>query len=201
MADETHVHPGDGSAGGWGSVKSLGSILRREHVVIEGAGVLIHQNKADGYSCVSCAWGKPAKPHPFEFCENGAKATAWELTARRATPEFFLRHTVQELETWSDHDLEEQGRLTAPMRWDRRTDRYLETTWEEAFGRLPQSCGRKRPRASSSTPPDAPRSKPPTCISCSHACTAATIFRAAPTCATRAPRSPCPRRSASQWAP
>src|SRR5215469_4035811 len=136
MADETHVHPGDGSAGGWGSVKSLGSILRREHVVIEGAGVLIHQNKADGYSCVSCAWGKPAKPHPFEFCENGAKATAWELTHRRAPPEFFLKYTVRELETWSDHDLEQQGRLTAPMRWDPRTDRYLETTWEEAFAEI-----------------------------------------------------------------
>jgi molybdopterin-dependent oxidoreductase alpha subunit len=133
MADETRFEPHDRPAGGWGSVKSLGSILRREHVVIEGAGVLTHQNKADGYTCVSCAWGKPAKPHTFEFCENGAKATAWELTARRAPPEFFLQHTVRELETWSDHDLEEQGRLTAPMRWDPRTDRYLQTTWEHAF--------------------------------------------------------------------
>jgi len=133
MADETRFHPDDRPAGGWGSVRSLGSILRREHVVIEGAGVLIHQNKPDGFACVSCAWGKPAEPHPFEFCENGAKATAWELTSRRAPPEFFLQHTVRELETWSDHDLEEQGRLTAPMRWDPRTDRYLETTWEEAF--------------------------------------------------------------------
>ena len=136
MADEARFHPDEGPAGGWGSVKSLGSILRREHVVIEGAGVLIHQNKPDGFACVSCAWGKPAEPHPFEFCENGAKATAWELTARRAPPEFFLQHTVRELETWSDHDLEEQGRLTAPMRWDARTDRYLETTWEEAFAEI-----------------------------------------------------------------
>jgi len=23
----------------------------------------------------SCAWAKPAAPHVFEFCENGAKAT------------------------------------------------------------------------------------------------------------------------------
>jgi molybdopterin-dependent oxidoreductase alpha subunit len=136
MADETRFHPDEGPAGGWGSVKSLGSILRREHIVIEGAGVLMHQNKPDGFACVSCAWGKPAEPHPFEFCENGAKATAWELTSRRAPPEFFLQHTVRELETWSDHDLEEQGRLTAPMRWDPRTDRYLETTWEEAFAEI-----------------------------------------------------------------
>ncbi len=136
MTDETRFHPDEGPAGGWGSVKSLGSILRREHVVIEGAGVLMHQNKPDGFACVSCAWGKPAEPHPFEFCENGAKATAWELTSRRAPPEFFLQHRVSELQTWSDHDLEEQGRLTAPMRWDPQSDRYLETTWEQALAEI-----------------------------------------------------------------
>ena len=136
MADDPRFEPYDSPAGGWGSLRSLGSALRREHVVIEGAGVLIHQNKADGFACVSCAWGKPEKPHPFEFCENGAKATAWELTTRRAPPEFFLQHSVRELESWSDHDLEAQGRLTAPMRWDPKTDRYLESTWESAFAEI-----------------------------------------------------------------
>jgi hypothetical protein len=65
MADDIRFDQDDSPAGGWGSVKSLGSILRREHVVVEGAGVLIHQNKPDGFACVSCAWGKPAEPHPF----------------------------------------------------------------------------------------------------------------------------------------
>jgi len=136
MADEPRFEHYDRPAGGWGSVKSLGSILRQEHVLFEGANILRHQNKPDGYSCVSCAWAKPAKPHPFEFCENGAKATAWELTSRRAPPEFFLQHTVKELLAWSDHDLEEQGRLTAPMRWDPKTDRYLEVSWQDAFAEI-----------------------------------------------------------------
>ena len=43
--------------------------------------------------CVSCAWAKPADPRVFEFCENGAKATAWEITSKRVTPDFFARHT------------------------------------------------------------------------------------------------------------
>ncbi len=136
MTDEIKFEEYNSPAGGWGSVKSLGSILRQEQVGVEVAGVLIHQNKPDGFACVSCAWGKPAKPHPFEFCENGAKATAWELTSRRAPPEFFLQHTVGELEKWSDHDLEDQGRLTAPLRWDATTDRYIETSWEEAFASI-----------------------------------------------------------------
>lgn len=115
-------------AGGWGSVASLASILTREHVVLSGARLLLHQNKPDGFACVSCSWAKPAKPHPFEFCENGAKATAWEITSKRAPPDFFKGHEVTSLEAWTDHALESEGRLTAPLRWDHATDRYLAVT-------------------------------------------------------------------------
>jgi molybdopterin-dependent oxidoreductase alpha subunit len=82
---------------------------------------------------VSCAWAKPAHPHPFEFCENGAKATAWELTNRRATPEFFAAHTIAELQTWSDFRLEQVGRLTQPMRYDAASDTYVVVEWDAAF--------------------------------------------------------------------
>ncbi|QKJ94158.1 FdhF/YdeP family oxidoreductase [Agrobacterium pusense] len=122
-----------GPAGGWGSAKSVGEVLLREHVPLSGPTLLKHQNKPQGYMCVSCAWAKPAKTHPLEFCENGAKATAWEITNRRADSAFFARHTLAELEGWRDHDLEEQGRLTQPMRWDAATDRYLPVSWQAAF--------------------------------------------------------------------
>jgi anaerobic selenocysteine-containing dehydrogenase len=133
MNDEVRIEEYDHPAGGWGSLKSVSSVLVREHVAVEGVRLLRHQNKPDGYACVSCAWAKPAKPHVAEFCENGAKATAWEITNRRTTPEFFRQHTVTQLESWSDHDLEEHGRLTAPLRWDRASDQYVETTWDDAF--------------------------------------------------------------------
>lgn len=97
------------------------------------------QNKPDGFMCVSCAWAKPSPPHRFEFCENGAKATAWETTAKRARPDFFAAHTVAELERWRDHDLEDLGRLTHPLRWDETSDRYVPVSWEEAF----QEIGRE----------------------------------------------------------
>jgi molybdopterin-dependent oxidoreductase alpha subunit len=145
MTEEVRFEHYDHPAGGWGSVKSLGNILRREHIPIEGSLALLHQNKPDGYACVSCAWAKPAKPHPFEFCENGAKATAWELTAKRVTPEFFQQHTLTELESWADHDLEEEGRLTAPMRWDASQDRYVETSWDEVFEEIAQELRRQKP--------------------------------------------------------
>jgi len=128
----TYTHP----SGGWGSVQSVGRSLLRERVPLKGARLLMHQNKPDGFACVSCAWAKPAKPHPFEFCEEGAKATTWEITNRRCTPAFFDAHTVTSLEAWSDRALEEQGRLTHPLRWDATTDKYLPVTWESALAEI-----------------------------------------------------------------
>ena len=125
--------PYAGPSGGYGSLKSVGEVLLREEVPVSGAETLMHQNKPDGFMCVSCAWGKPAKPHPFEYCENGAKATAWETTKRRVDPDFFRKHALGALEGWLDYDLEEAGRLTHPLRWDPSTDKYVPVSWESAF--------------------------------------------------------------------
>ncbi|MFO1037961.1 MAG: FdhF/YdeP family oxidoreductase [Geminicoccaceae bacterium] len=134
--DDIQIEPYTGPAGGWGSLKSVESILLGEGRLVSGSTILLKQNKPDGYACVSCAWAKPADPHPFEFCENGAKATAWELTTKRVTPEFFARHTIADLMGWPDHDLEEAGRITHPMRWDPASDRYLPVSWEDAFAEI-----------------------------------------------------------------
>jgi formate dehydrogenase major subunit len=123
-------------AGGWPSLKATGSILLREHIPLEGGRILLKQNKPDGYACVSCSWAKPAEPHTAEFCEEGAKATAWEITGKKLTPDFFRAHTLAELRTWHDHDLEAGGRITAPMRWDSSLDKYVEVGWDEAFAAI-----------------------------------------------------------------
>jgi molybdopterin-dependent oxidoreductase alpha subunit len=123
-------------AGGWGSVQSLGRSLTRERVPISGSRVLLHQNKPDGFACVSCSWAKPANPLPFEFCEEGAKATTWEITGRRCGLDFFEAHTVSELEAWTDHALEEQGRLTHPLRYDTTSDKYVPVEWEQAISEI-----------------------------------------------------------------
>jgi len=130
------VRPYKGPAGGYGSLKSVAEILIREGLPVEGVRVTSRQNKPDGFMCVSCAWAKPAQPHPAEFCENGAKATAWEITKRRVDPDFFARHTLRELEGWRDFDLEEAGRLTQPMRWNAATDKYEPVAWQDAFSEI-----------------------------------------------------------------
>ena len=129
--------PYEGPAGGWGSVRSLADMLTKEQAPISSSKVLYTQNKPDGFMCVSCAWAKPADPHVFEFCENGAKATTWEITSKRVTPAFFAARTVTEIDrTFDDHQLEAAGRLTHPMRWDAATDKYVPVSWEEAFAEI-----------------------------------------------------------------
>jgi len=127
------IEPYRGPVGGWGSVKGVTEILLREAIPLKGSLALWRQNKPQGFACVSCSYGRPQHLSHFEFCENGAKATAWEITDKRCPPEFFATHTVTELESWSDLELEEVGRLTAPMRWDSAIDKYLQIPWTEAF--------------------------------------------------------------------
>lgn len=126
----------DGPAGGWGSLRGIARIAGKEGVSPGALATLLEQNKPGGFACVSCAWTKPADHHPVEFCENGAKATLWELTSREATPDVFARHTVTELKTFSDYDLEQLGRLTHPMRFDRASDHYVPCSWDEAFAEI-----------------------------------------------------------------
>jgi len=147
MRQKAKIKPYDGPAGGWGSVGAVASILSQEEVAILGSEILLSQNKADGFMCVSCSWAKPEKPHPFEFCENGAKATAWEITHKKVTHEFFAEHTLTELRGWSDHELEEQGRLTTPMRYDRASDKYVPIAWEEAFRQIGAELNALDPRS------------------------------------------------------
>jgi molybdopterin-dependent oxidoreductase alpha subunit len=146
-SDDPEVKPFRGPAGGWGSVRSLADILPREHLGPEGYRELARQNKPDGFMCVSCAWPKPADHHPAEFCEEGAKATAWELTRLRTTPEFFAEHTLAELRGWKDYDLEQHGRLTHPMRYDPATDKYVAASWEEAFDEIGRELKRIDPKS------------------------------------------------------
>lgn len=131
-----HYRPYTSASGGWGSAHSVMNILWREQALGRAPAALLRQNKPKGFACVSCAWAKPGNPHALEFCENGAKATAWELTSLRTGPDFFEQHSLADLRQWDDYDLEQHGRLTHPLRYDPTTDRYKVTTWDEAYAEI-----------------------------------------------------------------
>ncbi|MBO3759341.1 FdhF/YdeP family oxidoreductase [Ciceribacter sp. L1K22] len=134
--DTTFIGKKSAAAGGWGALKSCGKQLLQSGMPLSGARTMLKANQPDGFDCPGCAWGDPEHGSSFEFCENGVKAVSWEATEKRATPEFFAEHTVSDLRKLSDYELELNGRLTHPMRYDAATDRYLAVAWEDAFAEI-----------------------------------------------------------------
>jgi len=126
---QTYHHP----AGGWGAAAATAKVLMEQSVITKGSRALLAMNQPGGFKCPSCAFPDADCKKTLEFCENGAKALAFEATKRRVTREFFAQHTVAELMAQSDYWLEMQGRLTEPMRYDATTDKYVPVSWDDAF--------------------------------------------------------------------
>lgn len=126
------------AAGTEAVTSSLGHTIRQSGF-FRGNKLLFGLNQATGFDCPSCAWPDPSgERSPFEYCENGAKAVAWEATKRRVTPEFFARHSIPDLLRQSDHWLENQGRLTHPMLRRPGSDHYEPIDWVDAFAIVAQ---------------------------------------------------------------
>jgi molybdopterin-dependent oxidoreductase alpha subunit len=133
MAPKKSIQSYHAAAGGWGALRATAKALEEQGIPVSGPATLLRVNQPTGFDCPGCAWPDPKHTSSFEFCENGAKAVAWEATAKRCGPEFFAAHSVSELEGWSDYELEMQGRLTQPMLYDSATDHYRPIDWNEAF--------------------------------------------------------------------
>ncbi|MFD7880920.1 FdhF/YdeP family oxidoreductase [Streptomyces bauhiniae] len=127
---QPYHHP----AAGWGAAKSVTRFLIRERELLEGPKAIQKMNhEGKGFDCPGCAWPDDLKGLRLDICENGIKHVTWEMTHKRVGPAFFAAHTVSELATWSDAALEDQGRLTHPMRYDADTDTYVPISWQDAF--------------------------------------------------------------------
>jgi len=120
-------------AGGWGAAGATAKVLLQQSVIGKGSKALLAMNQPGGFKCPSCAFPDADERKKLEFCENGAKALAWEATQFRAGRELFAQHTVTELMAQTDYWLEMQGRLTEPMCYDASTDHYVPCSWDEAF--------------------------------------------------------------------
>ncbi|SAL73029.1 oxidoreductase alpha (molybdopterin) subunit [Caballeronia udeis] len=126
----------DQPAGGWGALKATSQAIRLQMETIKAPFTLLRTNQPDGFDCPGCAWPDKEHKSTFQFCENGAKAVTWEATTKRVRPEFFAANTVSSLLERSDFELEDMGRLTHPLVYDRATDTFRAVEWEEAFGRI-----------------------------------------------------------------
>lgn len=126
----------NGPAGGWGALKAVASAFKGQKNIQHDVIAMFNMNKGVGFDCPGCAWPDEKHATMVEICENGAKALSWEATSKRTTPEFLANHTITELLTWSDYDLENEGRLTHPMKYDISTDTYQPIDWQTAFNEI-----------------------------------------------------------------
>ncbi len=96
---------------------------------------LFSVNQMNGFDCPGCAWPDPDDHRSAigEYCENGAKAIAEEATSKRVNPDFFAKHSVEELSNWSDYKIGKSGRLTQPMILHPGKQHYEPISWEDAF--------------------------------------------------------------------
>ena len=129
---DPYAHP----AAGRGALIHTMKHLLREKALVTGPQALYHMNQPDGFDCPGCAWPEPGHVSHFEFCENGAKAISAEATTKRVDRDFFAKHTVSELLAKEGYWLEQQGRLTEPMEYDRASDKYVPISWEALFAKL-----------------------------------------------------------------
>ena len=133
MKDKGVEKPYHGPSAGLDALTSSLRHILHEKAIRPGVAALMRMNKPGGFDCPGCAWPDPGNLSAFEFCENGVKAIAAETTTKRVTRDFFSRFTVDELLEKDGYWLEQQGRLTEPMRYNSQTDKYEPITWEKAF--------------------------------------------------------------------
>ena len=119
-------------AGGFSSLQSTFKQVLRSQKTRQNIKNLLRVNQTDGFDCPGCAWGDN-KQGAFQFCENGAKAVAWESTGKTVGAAFFAEHSVRRLASQSDYWLEYQGRLTEPLRYNPASDHYEPISWDQAF--------------------------------------------------------------------
>ncbi|MDA9557392.1 FdhF/YdeP family oxidoreductase [Vibrio sp.] len=121
------------AAGGWGALASTAKHLVKSENIALNIKSLLKTNQDFGFDCPGCAWGESKEPSRFKFCENGAKAVNWESTKRNVDDAFFSQYTVSTLKHQDGYFLESQGRLSHPMSYNPKTDKYEPISWEDAY--------------------------------------------------------------------
>ena len=133
LADLKRSEPKAHAVGSAAVISSLAEIHTHTNT-IRGGEALLKMNQKGGFDCPSCAWADPdGKRSPSEFCENGAKAIATEITDRRADPQFFKDHSIVALGKESDFWLNDAGRITEPFILEEGATHYTPLSWENAF--------------------------------------------------------------------
>lgn len=125
-----YSHP----AAGWPALVASTRKLMDYKSFLRGSLSVLQSNQPNGgFDCPGCAWPDHKSHKTLDVCETGIKVLASETMSVKADAQFFARHTVTELQGWSGYELEHSGRLSEPMRYDAKQDKYLPIAWDDAY--------------------------------------------------------------------
>jgi molybdopterin-dependent oxidoreductase alpha subunit len=128
------IEPQATSAGGLKAIYHSIDHIIKEVGIVDGTKALLKLNQFNGFDCPGCAWPDPDEHRSaFEFCENGAKAVAEEATTALCDADFFRKHSVSEMQQWSDYEIGKSGRIAEPMILSQGSDHYEPISWQKAF--------------------------------------------------------------------
>jgi molybdopterin-dependent oxidoreductase alpha subunit len=122
-------------AGGRGAVKSSVVTFHRQGIAGKVVVSFAKANKPGGFDCPGCAFpDKGGAGFGPDSCEQGQKAIAWEMTRKQVGADFFEKHSLATLRSWTDFDLENHGRLSEPLLFDVDSGHYRAVGWDVALG-------------------------------------------------------------------
>ncbi|OCX51144.1 hypothetical protein BEL04_20770 [Mucilaginibacter sp. PPCGB 2223] len=119
---------------------AMKDVLEEEGNPLRGLKALLKMNQPGGFDCSSCAWPDPDDDRsPFaEYCENGAKALAWEATNKKLDAEFFAQNSVADLAALTDFEMGKKGRIAQPVYLPQGGTHYQPISWEDAYQKIAQ---------------------------------------------------------------
>jgi molybdopterin-dependent oxidoreductase alpha subunit len=137
LTDLKVTPPKEWAAGMTAVFAAFKDVLEEENPV-RGMRALLHMNQKAGFDCSSCAWPDPDDDRSpiAEYCENGAKALAWEATTKKLTPEFFAQNSVAELAKLNDYEIGKKGRIAQPVYLPKGGTHYQPISWDDAFKKI-----------------------------------------------------------------
>ena len=136
-AGDLKTSPSATGAGGPGAVFSSLKHLYREGGIIRSTSAMLKANQLDGFDCPGCAWPESVDHRgKIEFCENGAKAIAEEITTQRVDGAFFENKTLSSISLENDFWIGKRGRITEPLYKTKNAHTYVPITWELAFQKI-----------------------------------------------------------------
>src|SRR5580765_8176823 len=108
-----------------------------------GGVVKLYKRMRSKNACKTCAVGMGGQKGGMvnergsfpEVCKKSLQAQAGDMQAP-LTEEFFRKHSIAELETWSSLQMEAAGRLVFPIAWQKGDTHFRRVDWQDALDRV-----------------------------------------------------------------